>query len=219
MRLSQAGALLLLLVVSLAIPRATAPAAEYDLTVIAMGVSPTPTQVAATYAHAVKHDALRTALDGLAHATGRRVESLVFQEVPLYPHSDIVSTGAEFASPGLVVSGLPLPVEALARALPEWRHLRIAFITGKGFRFAGPPDGIAIDGARARLMTTASGYEYDVERTPEGATLPAAPVGSATAPLRKARALPSGILLVVLIASVGALFALWRWRRPPRPAR
>ncbi len=220
-RLSPAGLCWLLLSLAvlsllLLVRPAAAQTSDYDLTVIAIGSRPTPTQVAATYSHAVKHDALQKAMGELARATRTPVSNLVLQDAPLYHESKVVSTGVEFSSPGFISSGAPLPAEAIVRAFPEWRHLRLAFITGSGFRFVGPADGTLVDGLRLRLITTASGYEYDVERTPGGAAGTAsspAPVDPAAAAPRKARPFPGGIVVVVVLIAVAAFVAAWRWGR------
>jgi len=215
--------LALLLAALLADPRfVRAQAGDYDLTVVLVGVSPGPTHLAASYSHPVAHAALRAALAGLARDVGRPVEGMVLQDAPLYPGARVVSTAAEITSPGLVVSGAPLPVAAVMRTFPGWRHLRVAFITGPGFRFAGPGDGGGFAGYRVRLITGPSSYEYDVERTaaggpPRSTAVP--PDARAAPPARKARPLLGGTLLLVVILSLGALVVVGLRVRSPRRAK
>ncbi len=201
---------------------APAQGAEYDLVVVMTGVIPEATQVAASYAHPVGHAALREAIARFAGETGRPVRELVMQEAPLFRGSKTISTAVQFTSPGLMMSGAPLPVAAVVQCFPGWQHLRIAFNTGQGFRFAGPYGDTVIDGRRARLIIGTSSYEYDVEKVSEGpAVAPAAASPSACTPppARQAGTLFGGIMGAVVVVALATLAAVRLRARGPRQGK
>ena len=147
--------------------RASAPA-DYDLTVLIVATGPGPDQVAISYSHVVNHSEFAAAVKALSRDVGITAGSPSLREEPVLRGASELATSAVFLAPGLVRGRTgELPVLALARALPDWRHLRLVCLVGKDFRFAGPGDRSA-EGYRIRLVGKGTSYQYDVERTNRG---------------------------------------------------
>jgi len=97
-----------------------------------------------------------------------------------------------------------LPVGAVIRSLPDWQHMRLAFVVGEQFTFLGPTGAIA-DGFAVRLINQVAAYEYDVERMSERLTPPREP----DLPARRPPLLPAA-----LIGAVTGLAAGWMLAAP-----
>ncbi len=177
-----------------------------DLLVIVMSTGPDTAQVALSYGRVVKHDALAAGGRALGRATGATVGKVTAKEERLLSDEKARGTSAEFTARGLVRSGAPLPVAALARSLPEWRRLQLVFLPGRQFVFAGPEQG-TVAGRDFFVVRGNDSYQYDVGGTRrEGAGGTESPEGAG----REARGLPEGIRNILLGVS-GLLFALGAW--------
>ncbi len=224
------GLVLLLLVVpgATARPAAAAASREYDLTVIVFASDPAQTQVAASYSHAVDHAVVQAGVTALASDLGVSIGALAIDDSPLVRGAKGLSTAVGFRAPGLVVSGQPLPLAALLRALPEWKHARVAFAVGSDFAFVGPGDGTGVGDAVARLVGSGSSYEYDVEQGQQGTSTPAQLTPPRSAPTRRVpptrKALPamgrivlwSGTLVAAAAVAVWIIFRLPRRKKGTR---
>ncbi len=131
-------------------------APRYDTTVMVVNTGDGACEVAVAWDRVESHQAVARAVTSLARAIGARVSGLAVREEPLVRGTSARATSAEFRAVGLVRSGAPLPVEALARALPDWAGMRLAFLLGPSFTFVGPPQGEAA-GAQFRLLPSANG--------------------------------------------------------------
>jgi len=175
--------------------------AAYDLTVFVVARPPIPTQVALSYSQVVDEKRLRESIEELAERAGAQVSEVDVEQSPLERGSEELATGAQFQARGLIKweTGA-LPVGAIVRALPEWRHMRVVFLVGENFRFAGPRDGAA-DGLVVRLVNAMEAYEYDVERMSGrvGPSVEVSSPGPGSAPVMPA----------VLIAVVPGLVLGW----------
>jgi hypothetical protein len=222
------GFLSLLLCGLLALLNLTEPAVagaagrDYDLTVIVFASDLAQTQVAASYSHTVDHAVVEARVKALAGELGIPLSGLSIDDSPLVRGAEGLSTAVEFQAPGLVASGQPLPLAAILRALPGWRHARVAFVVGSGFAFVGPGDGTGVGDAVARLVGSGPSYEYDVEQGQQGTSTPAriTPSQSAAAPraapTRKAPPPMGRILLTGTLAMAAAAVAAWILLRLPR---
>jgi hypothetical protein len=175
-----------------------------DLTVLVIARAAAPTQVALSYARRVDKGRLRAGIGELAERAGTRASGVVIREGPLEKGSGQLATAAQFVAPGLIrqETGM-LPVGAIVRSLPDWRHMRLVFFTGERFRFSGPRDA-AGDGFVVRLVNEMEAYEYDVERmsgrvSPPGEVVP---LRARSAPLLPGALIgaPPGLLLGWLLA-------------------
>jgi hypothetical protein len=198
--------MLLALLVSSCALQAETPRQDYDLTVIVMGISPELTQVVASYSHPVDHAALRAGIAAFARSSRFAVSGEIIREAPLFHGSKEQSSGVEFAAPGLMQSGRLLPVAALMGAFPDWRYARLVFLTGTGFRFAGPESN-----AGAVLTRGAASYEYDVEKVTAGTASALSP--QRDAPTRKARSPRGGINVLLAFATLAVIWIVFRLRR------
>ena len=207
-------ALFLLAALVLSLTRVRA-AADYDVTVLVLATEEGPDQVAISYARVVDHAELATAVKSLSRQLGVTPGNLSLQEEPVQRGSAERATSAGFSAPGLV-SGRSgeLPVLAIARALPNWRHLQVAFLVGRGFAFHGPRDG-EIAGYRIRLVGQDTAYQYDVERMDRGnLTQGEATRGpektSSHGNAREATSLWGGIRIALTgLSAVAAVAAIW----------
>jgi hypothetical protein len=195
---------------------------DYDLTVIVFANDPAQTQVAASYSHMVDHALVEARITALTRELGVPMGGLTIDDSPLVHGTEDLSTGVGFQAPGLVASGEPLPLAAILRALPDWRHARVVFAVGSGFTFAGPGDGTGVGSAVARLVGRGSSYEYDVEQGQQGTSTPARITPSRSAGARRAAATrearsPRGrILLSGTLVMAAAAVAAWILLRLPR---
>jgi len=184
-----------------------------DLTVLVLarplkGASwPASVLVALSYSRIVDHQRLRASIADLMARVGGRPGEIVIEDAPLELQTDPsegklpLATAAQFQAPGLIraQSGV-LPVGAIIRSLPDWRHMRVVFVVDDQFPFRGPHQAAA-DGFVLRLINQVEAYEYDVERMsgkvspPEQASLPGPP--------------PAPLLPAVLIGMVTGFAAGW----------
>ena len=187
-------------------PRCDLTVLVVDRPVTAAHWPPTP-QVALSYAHLVDHERLRASIEDLMARGGGSAGQIVIEDAPLEVQTEAtekppeLATAAQFQAPGLVDarSGV-LPVGAIIRSLPDWRHMRLIFVVGEGFPFGGPYQ-TAADGFVLRLINQVEAYEYDVERM----SGKLAPAGETSIPER-----PSAPLLpAALIGAVAGLAAGW----------
>ena len=189
--------------------------------VLVIANSPGPTPVALSYARAVNHERLRAAIAGLAARTGSPVSGLVIEDKPLETKSQVASTAAEFLAEGLAPpNGAPLPVQPFLEALPDWTHLRLVFVVGKGFIFAGPEADLGA-GFAVQLIKGADVYQYDVVRM---TGKPSAPVESSKSAQRPTSRRPlwgaaAAGLMAVLVAAVWLLVARGRVTHRPQRAQ
>ena len=150
------------------LPTRVSAAADYDVTVLVLATGEGPDQVAISYARVVNHSQVASAVKDLSRELGVIPGNLSLQEEPVSRGSRERATSAAFSAPGLVrARPRELPVLAIARALPDWRHMQVAFLVGKGFTFHGPSDS-EIAGYRVRLVGEGTAYQYDVERMDRG---------------------------------------------------
>jgi hypothetical protein len=194
---------------------AQSPAPRHDLTVLVVARSSGPGQVALTYSHPCDHSRLRTGIEELASRLNARVSQVTIEDAALALGSDLVGTAAEFVVAELVRGGA-LPVGPIARSLPDWEHLRIAFIMDQMPIFCGPED-VTADGFIIRLVNRSGPYEYDVERM-RGTAAPVAPGGAETdePAVPEARPLSAAALPVALVAMPGGFLLGWFLLRPRR---
>ncbi len=149
-------------------PTRVSAAADCDVTVLVVATGEGPDQVAISYARVVNHSQLASAVKELSRELGVIPGNLSLQEEPVQRGSRERATSVAFAAPGLVSGRVgELPALAVARALPGWRHMQVAFLVGKGFAFHGPSDS-EIAGYRVRLVGQGTAYQYDVERMDRG---------------------------------------------------
>jgi hypothetical protein len=180
---------------------AAAPAgpADYDLMVLVVARDTRFTQVSLSYSRVMDHGLLRESIDEMMARTHGRAEAVVVEDGPLGRGVGPQATAAQFAAPGLLdrESGV-LPVGVVARSLPEWQRMRLAFLVEERFPFYGPEDTSA-DGLVVRLVNAVAAYEYDVERSSGTTVAPAAPVPAQPGAISLLPAvligLPTGLLL------------------------
>lgn len=185
-----------LLLLSLA---GAAAAAPYDLMVLVYAPDDGPAQVALGYAGLVDHTVVRNGIAELARRSGAAISGINLRDQQQGQGVPAKATAAEFTAIGLLspLTGA-LPVGAIIRSLPEWQHARLVFVVGERFTFTGPVS-VRADGFSLQLVNAMKPYEYDVERSTEGAP--------ATAPaVRPRKARPQPWLPALLIGlPIGAL--------------
>jgi hypothetical protein len=189
-------------------------AVEHDVTVLVLATGPEADRVAISYSHVVNHSQLAAGAVALARAAGVKTGEVAIREEPVWRGSQERATSAEFAAPGLVRgrSG-PLPVEAIARSLPDWRRMRLVFAVGEKYQFAGPESGEAAEHRIELVNQAPTAYQYDVERIGRGeqASGEAEGEGEASgAPGGGAVSLWRGIRLALIgLSAAAAGVAIW----------
>lgn len=176
---------------------------SYDLMVLVYAPDEGPARAALSYPTVVDHKAIERGLEELGRRSGARIGEVRISEGRLGRGMPEAGTSVEFAAEGLVREGQgALPVGPIVRSLVEWRRMRLVFVVGESFRFAGPQSTEA-DGYRVQLVSSMKPYEYDVERrssrlsAPEGvAKPPPAPAGLIPAALI---GLPAGVAMGWLV--------------------
>ena len=198
-----------------------APAAgtDYDLTIIAIGASPTPTHVAASYSRRVAPAPLRAALAGFAVRRGdlwrarscRRRRSIVDRRRSA-PRPSSPRRGSSPPARRCRWTRSSTPSRAgITRVLPSsW---------GVASASRAPPTAAPFTGCPVRLVATASGYEYDVERTPAGGAPSAAASPPAAPASPPARPRGAGLVALLAVLSLAALVAARLRARSPRRAK
>ena len=137
---------------------------SYDLTVLVYAPDVGPAQVAIGYPKVVDHAAIVKGLGELAGRTGARMSGVRISDGRQARGMAEVGTAAEFTATGLLDEKRgALPVGPIIRSLPEWQHMRLAFMVGERFPWSGPGTTTA-DGFSVRLLSSMQPYEYDVER-------------------------------------------------------
>jgi len=145
-------------------PEATASSVQYDLMVIVVAPDAGPEQVALSYPKVVDHKAVQEGLAALAKATGAKLSGVKIEDMQQARGFPGKGTAAQFTAVGLVrPNSGALPVGPIIRSLKDWQRMRLVFMVGEGFRFAGPTDAAA-DGFVVKLINRMQPYEYDVER-------------------------------------------------------
>lgn len=163
---SISGGRLVLLAVALLLCRQTNAwtTAKHDVMVLVLTRRHGPDQVAISYSHVVNHSRLTAAVAALSRDRGVAVGELSIREEPELRGSQTMVTSAKFVADGLASGGSGrLPVLAIARALPDWRHMRLVFVLGGESVITGPETSDQ-GGYRIRLIGNSAGYQYDVER-------------------------------------------------------
>jgi len=141
---------------------------DYDLTVLVFAPDAGPAQIALSYPTLIDRKALLKGLDALAQATGASMGHIEIEDAQQARGTPREATAAQLTVEGLVRPQTgALPVGPIIRSLPEWHRMRLVFIMGERFRFAGPLDASA-DGFVVRLLNRMKPYEYDVERKSGG---------------------------------------------------
>ena len=195
--------------------QAQPPRAEYDLVVLVVAEAGQAELVALSYTRAIESAALKESIERLGEAAGCRVSGISIREVPVQRGARELASDADFAAPGLIdLRGGGLPVGPMIRSFADWNRMRLVFLVGDEFPFAGPGDA-EVDGFAVRLLRRVAPYEYDVERrrgTPQagGET---APPGPPRSPLLGSFAWTAG----GLCGAVGLLLGWFvsGWRREP----
>ena len=145
-------------------PMGAQEATSYDLMVLVYAPDVGPAQVAMSYPKVVDHAAIEKGLGELARRTGARISGARISDGRQARGTAEVGTAVEFTATDLLDEARGgLPVGAIIRSLPEWQHMRLAFMVGEGFRWSGPGTTTA-DGFSVRLVSSMQPYEYDVER-------------------------------------------------------
>ncbi len=191
-----------------------------DLLVVVLCRPDGSDHVGVTYAGQIDHQQLRAALEQLAREVNGEPQGLSITDDPVARGAQALATSAEFTLHGLVPrNGEPLPVLLIARTLPRWRMMRIAFVPGGEFRFSGPR---SYQGPHFRfhLVSDTDSYLYNVVRLYAGASEspptaepseqppPQPPVSGPPAWLR-----PAALALAGVIVSAFAWLAISRARR------
>ncbi len=185
----------------------------YDCTVIVFAPDAGPAQVALSYPTVIDHTTLREGIQSLAQATGASIRQVEVEDGQQARGGPAKGTAAQFTADGLLRPHTgALPVGPIIRSLPHWHRMRLAFMVGEQFTFAGPSDASA-DGFVVRLVNRMKPYEYDVERKSGGAAAPEAaeeekPASRALLPAVLI-GLPAGFLVGWLLGDVA----------PARPRR
>jgi len=144
--------------------QAQPPGAEYDLVVLVVAEAGQAELVALSYTRAIESAALKESIERLGEAAGCRVSGISIREVPVQRGARELASDADFAAPGLIdVRGGGLPVGPMIRSFADWNRMRLVFLVGDEFPFAGPGDA-EVDGFAIRLLRRVAPYEYDVER-------------------------------------------------------
>jgi hypothetical protein len=139
-------------------------AAAYDLTVIVYAPDAGPAQVAIGYPRVVDHAAIQKGLGELVQRTGAVISSTQIRDEREGRGMGETGTAVEFAAAGLIPGAQgALPVGPIIRSLPEWQHMRLAFVVGEAFPWIGPGTTMA-DGFAVQLVSSMKPIEYDVER-------------------------------------------------------
>ena len=153
-----------------------APTAAYDLTVIVYAPDVGPAQVAISYPRVVDHAAIEKGLGELAGRTGAVISAVKVTDGQRGQGMSETGTAVEFSAVGLIRQAQgSLPVGAVIKSLPEWEHMRLAFLVGEAFRWTGPGATTA-EGFAVRVVSSMKPIEYDVERKSEELAPPAPPV-------------------------------------------
>ncbi len=192
----------------------------YDLVVLVVAVPGAAERVAVSYAGLLDGERLRGAVQRLAAGTGARITGLVVVDEPVARGSQVRATAAEFTAKGLLgPGGGPLPVAVLAETLPEWRRMRLVFVVGENFQFAGP-DRYDGKGFSATLIKGTDVYEYDVVKM-NGESAPAAEPGhqGRKLPVRGGASSRGALIAAVVVSAAAAWFAWWRSKRRARGQR
>ncbi len=206
-RLRAAGARAALLLCVACLSSSAAPGAapgpaagpDYDLAVLVIARDPHVALVGLGYSRSIDHKLLEESIDKLMARAHGRAEQLVIEDSPLGEAPVRLVTEAQFAAPGLIDrEGGVLPVGVIARSLPEWRRMRLAFLVEEQFPFHGPGDASA-DGLVVKLINDMQAYEYDVERNSEPTAAPTTPEPVRPKPVSPLPAaligMPTGFLL------------------------
>ena len=196
----------------------------HDLAVLVMVQREGRARVALSYADRVSHPRLRAAFERLGEETGSRISGVAARDERPDFGSKALATTAEFTAANLLKPGAhPLPVSAFAEALPEWRHMRLVFVVGEDFAFAGP-DSYTGDGFSVQLIKGTDVYEYDVVRM-NGEPAPAAESGSRPdqrpvrpEPARRALRIAAAAALATAVAAAAWLVVLRARRRARAPS-
>jgi hypothetical protein len=190
-----------------------AKTAPYDLTVLVYAPDVGPAQVAMSYPKVVDHVAIETGLGELARRTAARIGGVRISDGRQARGMAEVGTAVEFTATGLLDEARgALPVGPIVRSLPEWQHMRLAFMVGERFPWRGPGT-TAADGFAVRLLSSMQPYEYDVERK-RGRLAP-----TVVAPQKRAesRAVAPALLMGLLAGfAIGWLATGERQRTRPR---
>jgi len=191
-------------------------AASYDLTVLVYAPEAGPAQVAMSYPKVVDRTAIKKGLGDLARRTDARISGVRISDGQQARGLAEVGTAVEFTASGLVEATRgALPVGPMIRSLPEWQHVRLAFMVGEGFPWTGPGATTA-DGFSVRLLSSMQPYEYDVERK-SGRLAP--PVGAAEKRPRSRALAPALVMGLVAGFAIGWLATGERERIRPRSSR
>ena len=192
------------------------PGAEYDLVVLVVADAGQAERVVLSYTRAVERANLTESIERLGETAGCPVSDIAVREVPVQRGARELASDADFVAPGLVhLRGGGLPVGPIIRSLADWNRMRLVFLVGSEFQFAGPGDA-EVDGFAVRLLGRVAPYEYDVER--RRGTLQA---GGETAPPGRPRrplADPSAWTVGGLCGALGLLLAWFVSGRRREPA-
>ena len=196
-------------------PGPGAPSVQpYDLTVLVLLAADDSAQVALSYSHPVDHEALRSAIQKVAHETGAQVSGVGVHDGPLAAGSRAIGTSAGFAARGLVRRDTGfLPVGPIAQSLPSWHHMRLTFVVGEDFPFGGPISASG-DGLSIRLVEPVAPYDYDVERISGTAAAANVPRPAPPPPASGPSSLVAGLVGVGAGFLLGWLVPLGRRARP-----
>jgi len=188
-------------------------ATSYDLMALVYAPGMGPAQVAMSYPKVVDHAAIEKGLGELARRTGAKITGVRFSDGKQARGTAEVGTAVEFTATGLLDEKRgALPVGPIIRSLPEWQHMRLAFMVGEGFPWSGPGTTTA-DGFSVRLLGSMQPYEYDVERKSSRLAPPE------VAPQRRAESravLPALLMGLVAGFAIGWLATGERQRTRPR---
>jgi hypothetical protein len=207
---------LMLLVAGLSTPSACAqpPSKPYDLTVLVLTQASMPDQVAISYSSTIDHSRLSEAIQRLSEQAQAQMTHISISNISPGRTPGAAGTDAEFLARGLVRDSGGLPLGPIIRSLPDWSHLRLAFIVDEPYSFCGPHDATA-DGFVVRLTKSSKVYDYDVERmSGEAAQAAQINIGNSAQESTGRDGLPEGTLPAALIAvPTGFLFG---WLLPVR---
>jgi hypothetical protein len=154
-------------------------AAPYDIVVMVLASGPGAADVVVSYPTVIDHAVLESAIRQLGASVGFTPAGLTVRNAALAQQISANGTDAEFKASGLVTNSGRLPVGAIIRALPQWKHMRLVFILDPEYPFVGPTD-VAAEGFAVRLVNRVATYEYDVERTSGKAAAAGGAAGGAT---------------------------------------
>jgi predicted GIY-YIG superfamily endonuclease len=174
---------------------------SYDVMVLVYAPDEGPARVAMSYPAVVDHEAIRRGLGELARRSGATIGDVRISDGKLGRGMAEMGTAAEFAARGLVREAQPaLPVGPIIRSMPEWRRMRLVFVVGEGFQWAGPRT-TAADGFALDLVSSMKPYEYDVEIRSSGPVPPEAAAKPAPG--------PAGVLPALLIGLPAGVAMGW----------